>query len=591
LGLSFQTLRSCHCRGRITVRCKNVLFPIVLFTLLFTFPGALMAQELTQTFTSADGMFTMSYPDGWTVEEEDGRLFRFSSDQAFLQVDYADYGEEVTPLSILEISAAEHYGFSPPENLTVAGYGALRASSEDQLHVLLNFCGGIMSLAIGFVQPGDMPTYEPTFMAMLETIQYGEGEPVDCRGPFESLQRITSANASQVAQLTTFGDETVPVASVAFSPDGGAFAAADLDGGVRIWSTLTGEELVTLTGHRDGATSVAFGSGGHNLAVGTGSGQVRMWDATSGFGYGTMQEHSTAVESVAFTPEGFLLASSALDGEVRLVDIVMGDEGAVLVDSDNLTPVESVAFSPDETLLAAGGGNTIRIWDVASATVQAVLETEISEIDTVSFSPDGTMLVYGGADPAVWVWNLADDNHVLLEGNVDQVFALAFSPDGQTIVTADAGAVRLWDAATGANLVELASPSGEAVNSIAFSPTGTLIASASDSGGVVLWGTAEAGGQEAAASESTGETGSTGETTTSGSTCTITAPSNANLRSGPGTDFERAGSLSAGQSVDVDGQATGSDGMTWYRLTDGTWARSDVVNAPAECGAVSVVTP
>ena len=339
---------------------------------------------------------------------------------------------------------------------------------------------------------------------------------------------------------------------------------------------------------------MAFGSGGYNIAVGTGGGQVQMWDAMSGDGYGTMQEHSSGVESVAFTPDGFLVASGALDGEVRLVDIAMGDEGAVLVDSDNLTPVESVAFSPDETMLAAGGGNTIRIWDVESMTVQAILETEIGEITSVSFSPDGTMLVYGGADPAVWVWNLADDNHVLLEGIVDQVFALAFSPDGQTIASADSGAVRLWDAATGANLVELASPSGEAVNSIAFSPTGTLIASASDSGGVVLWGTTTADGaasQEAAASESTGETGSTEETTTSTSACTITAPSNANLRSGPGTNFERAGSLSAGQTAEVDGQATGSDGMTWYRLTDGTWARSDVVSAPDECGGVPVVTP
>ena len=230
------------------MRCKNALLYLVLLVLLFTFPTALLAQEeLTQTFTSADGMFTMSYPDGWTVEEEDD-LIRFSSDQAFMQVNYYDYGEEVTPLEVLEIGAAEDYGFSPPENLTVAGYGALRASSEDQLHVIINFCGGIMALAIGYVQPGDMPTYEPTFMAMVDTIQYGEAGPVDCRGPFEGLQPITSANASQVAQLTTFGDETLPVANVAFNPDGSAFAAGALDGSVRIWSTVTGEELIALTG-------------------------------------------------------------------------------------------------------------------------------------------------------------------------------------------------------------------------------------------------------------------------------------------------------------------------------------------------------
>jgi WD40 repeat protein len=547
-----------------------------------------MAQELTQTFTSADGMFTMSYPEGWTVEEEAG-LFRFSSDQAFMQVDYRDYGEELTPLYVLEIGAAEHYGFSPPENLTVAGYGALRASSEDQLHVLLNFCGGIMSLAIGFVQPGDMPTYEPTFMAMLETIQYGDGEPVDCRGPFEGLQQITSANASQVAQLTTFGDETVPVASVAFNPDGTAFAAGAVDGSVRIWSTVTGTELLTLTGHRDGVTSVAFGSGGYNLAAGTGSGQVRLWDAIRGDGYGFMQEHSTAVESVAFID--FLIASGSLDGEVRLWDMIASDERAVLVDSSNPTPVSSVAFSPDGTRLAAGGGSTIRVWDVEAGMIQATLEAEISEIDSVSFSPDGTLLLYGGTDPTVWVWDMAGDNHVLIEGDVEQVFALAFSPDGQVIATGDSGGLRLWDGATGANLAALTSPSGEAVNSLAFSPTGTLIASAGDSGGVVLWGTAEAGGGASASADETAETATTEETTTTASGCTIATSNNANQRGGPGTNFDLAGTLAVGTSAAVDGQATGTDGMVWWRLGEGVWVRSDVVNETGDCEGVPVVQP
>lgn len=573
------------------MRCKNRLIQLVFMALLFTFPTALMAQEaLPQTFTSADGMITMNYPDGWTIEEDDG-LIRVSTEQAFMQVNYRDYGEEVTPLEVIEIGTPEVLGFSAPENLIVAGYAALQSSSADQLHTIINFCGGTMALAIGYVNPGDMPTYAPTFMAMLDTIRYGDGEPEVCRGTFEGLSQITVANAAQVSQLTTFGDETVAIASVAFNPDGSAFAAGAMDGSVRVWSTVTGEELLTLTGHRDGATSVAFSSGGYNLVAGTGSGQVRLWDAIRGDGSGTLQEHSTAVESVAATTL-FLVASGSLDGEVRVWDIASGGEQAVLVDSSNPTPVASVAFSPDEMLLVAGGGSTIRVWDVMSGTVQATLEAEISDIDTVSFSPDGTRLLYGGADPTVWVWDMAGDNHVLIEGDAEQVFALAFSPDGQVIATGDSGGLRLWDGATGTNLAALTSPSGEAVNSLAFSPTGTLIASAGDSGGVVLWGTSgDGGGQEAAASEGTSTTTET--TTAAGTTtsCTITAPNTANQRSGPGTNFDRAGSLSAGQTAEVDGQATGSDGMIWYRLTDGAWVRSDVIVAPDECSTVPVVTP
>jgi WD40 repeat protein len=240
------------------------------------------------------------------------------------------------------------------------------------------------------------------------------------------------------------------------------------------------------------------------------------------------------------------------------------------------------------------------LWDVEAGAVQAVLETEIGDVHSVAFSPDGALVAYGGADPAVWVWNIAsNDNHPLLSGDAEQVFAVAFSSDGQMIVSGDSDATRLWNATTGENLATLASPSGEAVNSVAFSPDGTLIASGGAFGGVVLWGTSGAGGaaeQEIAASPSDtdeeAETTTTEETTTTAATsCTISAPSNANLRSGPGTNFERAGSLSAGQSAEVNGQAQGADGMTWYRLSDGTWVRSDVVGSPAECGSVPAIAP
>lgn len=572
------------------MRSKNALFHLAIFVLLFSFPTSLMAQETsTQTFTSANGMLTMSYPDGWTVTEENG-LIRFSTDGAFMQVNYYDYGEEVTPLEILEEGTPTFLGFSEPESLVIAGYAALQSGGTDQLHTVINFCGGIIGLAIGYVPPGDVPTYTPTFMAMLETIRFGEGEPQFCRGTFDGLQPITLANAAQLSQLTTFGDETVPVTSVAFNADGSAFAAAGLDGSVRIWSTVTGTELAALTGHRDGATSVVFGSGGYNVAVGTGSGQVRLWDATTGEASGTLQEHSTAVESVAFTPDGFLVASGALDGSVLLWDMIAAAERPPLEDNSNPTPVESLAFSPDETMLAAGGGSTIRLWDVESGMLQASLETEIGDIASLSFRPDGAALIYGGANSTVWVWNMADDNHPLLEGQADQVFTLAFSPDGQLIASGDSGAVRLWDAATGENLAALTSPSGQAMNTVAFSPTGTLIASGGESGGVVLWGVT---GEGAASESSGGTTESTTpeETVTSASTCTITAPGSANLRSGPGTNFDRTGSLSAGQSIQADRQAQGADGMIWYRLTDGSWVRSDVVNAPDECGAVPIVTP
>jgi hypothetical protein len=73
--------------------------------------------------------------------------------------------------------------------------------------------------------------------------------------------------------------------------------------------------------------------------------------------------------------------------------------------------------------------------------------------------------------------------------------------------------------------------------------------------------------------------------------CTVSNSGDVNQRSGPGTDFERAGTLAAGTSASVDGQATGTDGFVWWRLSEDVWVRSDVVSETGNCESVPVVTP
>lgn len=79
-------------------------------------------------------------------------------------------------------------------------------------------------------------------------------------------------------------------------------------------------------------------------------------------------------------------------------------------------------------------------------------------------------------------------------------------------------------------------------------------------------------------------------TTASTDACTITAGNqDVNIRSGAGTDFSPKGVLSKGSSAGVDGQTTGSDGSTWYRLSSGGFVRADVVTATSSCSSVPSV--
>lgn len=71
--------------------------------------------------------------------------------------------------------------------------------------------------------------------------------------------------------------------------------------------------------------------------------------------------------------------------------------------------------------------------------------------------------------------------------------------------------------------------------------------------------------------------------------CLVATEVGANLRSGPGTDFNRAGAMPASERTDVIGQAIGTDGFVWWQLANEAWVRSDVVQEAGYCEDVPEV--
>jgi WD40 repeat protein len=248
--------------------------------------------------------------------------------------------------------------------------------------------------------------------------------------------------------------------------------------------------------------------------------------------------HLAPVWSLVFTPDGKELVSAGDDKVVRVWSLQKAKTTRVIraeAGPANHGKIYAVALSGDGHWLAVGGSlgpvehdrppeqmerHKIRLYDLASGKLVALLVGHKNVVRDLSFSPDSSKLISAGYDKRAIIWDVethavmqrlsflpetakltsADYGKVAkladlesstviqrLEGeHTDRVSAAAFSHDGQHAVTASwDGTVRLWQVDSGQTLAVL--EHDRAVRALAVSPVDSTIAVGSVDGKVRLW--------------------------------------------------------------------------------------------------------
>jgi Planctomycete cytochrome C/WD domain, G-beta repeat len=146
--------------------------------------------------------------------------------------------------------------------------------------------------------------------------------------------------------------------------------------------------------------------------------------------------------------------------------------------------VRALAFSTDGRRLAVAGGRSgglgeVRIWDVSGKqpTLTATISGHKDAILTVAFSPDGSMLATGSYDKLVKLWDAATGAEIrTLKEHSDAVYAVAFIPGRSELVSAAGDrTLKVWDVTSGRRLFTI-SDALDAVYALAVHPTGSKIA-------------------------------------------------------------------------------------------------------------------
>jgi WD40 repeat protein len=322
------------------------------------------------------------------------------------------------------------------------------------------------------------------------------------------------------------------VHSVAYSPDG-LLVASGSYGVIRLWEAENAAEKSMLSVSEGVVTALAFTPQGKTLAAGS-DGAIYRWDVDSLVPRSTPIAVEGRVNALRYSADGRFLAAAtdhaallfrqpadrqrevpirlaghvgevtgiaiALDGETV---VTSGDDGTLRlwnpqsgavdkIEPDSVIrtrrPIVALAYSADGKRFAAGGADSITLWNVGDSVETTTLKNRSGDISQIIFSPDGTRLVTAGKDWPILIWDLASQRvTAALNGHTGSVNSISFSADGKLVISgSDDGTVRVWDPVTARELTTL-SGHAAAVLCAVISPDGKLAASAGADHSVKLW--------------------------------------------------------------------------------------------------------
>ncbi len=315
--------------------------------------------------------------------------------------------------------------------------------------------------------------------------------------PLRHSREVTGATFSRDGRylLTTTGDgqawvwdlaagapvvrslgHALPLTHAAFSADGSRLVTGSADRTARVWDTATGKAVTPPLDQGGRVLRVAFSPDGGRVATAGENGTARVWDAATGKPITPPLEHGGAVTDVAFSPpDGRLLFTAGAPAEDA--ERSKGPWGPV-----SATRAVSLPIRKGILLLAGSGATGIRVnqkpggqgrlWDATTGRLVVPALRDSGPVEIGAFSPTGGQLVtasnvwrpsaaqhgygaFGGPPLPTFgqarVWGAADGT--LLAQGLDHpqaIGSLAFSPDGSQVLTASQDATaRLWYAATG----------------------------------------------------------------------------------------------------------------------------------------------
>jgi len=297
------------------------------------------------------------------------------------------------------------------------------------------------------------------------------------------------------------------VTDVAYDPDGKPLVSCGfLDPRIRIWDAATGEETMSLqTRSRSFQGCVNYDRSGRFIVSGGIGSTIDIWEASSGDNVTTLRGHHRPIQSAVFSLDGSRIVSSGDDKTIKVWDLSSSSDQFAIQ-----TPVRQsqIWFSPDGRHFATAGGLFVplTLWDGRTGVELRGLLGQTMAVYDCAFSPDGKRVVLGQRHLTVRIWNVETGQLLtVFRGHNKNVFAVAFSPDGKSVASAGGGIIKIWDAATGSELMSMEDEASSTMLSLTYTPDGSRLISCGSNKAIRVWDVAR--GKEILTIENEGRQG------------------------------------------------------------------------------------
>ena len=298
-------------------------------------------------------------------------------------------------------------------------------------------------------------------------------------------------NIHRISTLRRFNYVPDPVL---FLPDGKTLASTSCHRGIVLWDVESKKERETLL-EDTRITSFSILPCGNIIGAYIRDNHVYVWDADKpDEPIAEFTEKAQLTWKIAVAPTGDRIAVSSREGTIYHWDFKNKEKLKPFIGHTEF--IWSVCFSPDGKRLASGSSdNTNRLWDVASGEEIAIFPlSEPKTLMNIRFSPDGNLIAGGMfGELRLWCAESLTTLFAIPQSETQKPYALAFSPCGRYLASGtwwqtgmEKMAIKLWDVANGENITTLWGHPTD-IQSLAFSPDGTLLASGSFDGTIMLW--------------------------------------------------------------------------------------------------------